>query len=98
MQIGKYTVRCALRFDNPAWPKYLIFHGEKLLGAQFSMPNISDCRWHEHRRGQFATAAETKADPTWQLNLPNKRPGQATAIRKGRAGLGRLFREYETSE
>lgn len=44
-QIGKFTIREQPRYDNPAWPKYLIFLGDKLIGSQFSRPGVSDCEW-----------------------------------------------------
>lgn len=68
--LGPFVVRCALRFDNPAFPRYIIFRGDRLVGVQFSVPCLSDCRWHEVRRGRYATAEETKKDSAWQLSIP----------------------------
>lgn len=58
MQLGPFTVRCTLRFDNPAFPRYLVFRGDRLVGAQFSMPNESDCRWLA-RGGVYASDSAT---------------------------------------
>jgi hypothetical protein len=78
LQIGMFTIRCAIRFDNPAFPKYLIFKGDALVGSQFSMPSESDCRWHEIRKGQYAKQEESKKDRIWELNIPKRgRPSNA---------------------
>ena len=45
--LGKYMVRIALRPDNPAFARYLVFHLGKLVGHQFSRPSEADCRWLE---------------------------------------------------
>jgi hypothetical protein len=78
LQVGMFTIRCALRFDNPLFPKYLIFKGDVLVASQFSMPCESDCRWHEMRRGQYAREEETKKDRSWVLKMPKRgRPSNA---------------------
>jgi hypothetical protein len=83
MQLGVFTIRCTIRFDNPAFPKYLIFNGDNLVGIQFSAPCESDCRWHEHRKGQYAKEEETKKDPRWQLSIPKRgRPTNAERARR----------------
>lgn len=67
-QLGKFTIREQPRFDNPAWPQYLIFRGEKLIGAQFSRPSLSDCEWH--MRGHiYALPTQSKPKPVFSLNL-----------------------------
>lgn len=58
--LGPYTVRIGLRRDNPAFPVYLVFKGDELVGRQFSRPCESDCRWLEHQRGVYATASSTR--------------------------------------
>lgn len=62
MTLGKYTIRIGLRPDNPAFPKYIILVGEKIVGVQFSMPSITDCQWHEHQRGVYAKAEQSEDD------------------------------------
>ena len=47
VHLGCYTVRQALRPDNPAFPIYLVYAGERLIGRQFSVPSITDCEWLE---------------------------------------------------
>lgn len=56
--LGKYTVRLGLRPDNPAFPVYLIFKGETLIGRQFSRPVETDCQWLERERGVYATESK----------------------------------------
>jgi hypothetical protein len=58
-KLGRYVVRIALRHDNPAFAKYLIFRGDKLIGRQFSWPCESDCQWHERMAGVYATVSQT---------------------------------------
>jgi hypothetical protein len=45
--IGKYTVREQLRFDNPAFPQYVVFLGDKLIGKSFSRPDLGCCQFLE---------------------------------------------------
>lgn len=45
--LGPYFVRQTVRPDNPYWPCYIVFRGEKLVGKQFSRPNEADCEWLE---------------------------------------------------
>lgn len=42
-KVGRYTVHQRARFDNPAWPQYLVMLGSKVIGKQFSMPSETDC-------------------------------------------------------
>lgn len=42
-QCGRYTIHRTCRPDNPAWPRYLIFKGEKLVGRSFSVPDKDWC-------------------------------------------------------
>jgi hypothetical protein len=95
MQLGAFTVRCTIRFDNPAFPKYLIFKGDALVGIQFSVPCEADCRWHEVRKGQYAKQAESKKDPRWQLSIPKRgRPTNAERARR----LAKEHLEAEAAE
>ena len=102
MQLGRFTVRCALRFDNPAFPKYLVFAGERLVGCQFSIPNESDCRWHEVRQGQYAKADETKKNSSWQLKIQAPKRGRPTnaelARRAALQELDKLFRSVGVAD
>ena len=43
-ELGPYTVRLALRADNPAFPVHIVMRGAKQIGKQFSRPNLDDCR------------------------------------------------------
>jgi hypothetical protein len=56
--IGPYFVRQTVRPDNPYWPCYIVFRGQKLIGKQFSRPNESDCQWLEKWGGRYAEPAE----------------------------------------
>ena len=40
---GRYTVRQAMRLDNPSFPCYQIFRGDKLIGRSFSVPDSDWC-------------------------------------------------------
>jgi hypothetical protein len=56
IEVGQFTVRCGMRPDNPAWPVYLVYRGEKLIGRQFSMPSRSDCECLQHGSAVYAYA------------------------------------------
>lgn len=93
MQLGPYTVLCTLRHDNPYWPRYLIFLGEKLVGKQFSIPCRSDCEWHERRKGEYAKAEESRQEfkkhgSGWApTGRPRGRPTNAERDRRAAALL-----------
>ncbi len=74
MKLGPYTVVATLRPDNPAFPRYLIFRGEKLVGKQFSMPNESDCRWHEAQKE--VKAREERERKSWNTGMFTRRRGR----------------------
>lgn len=84
-QIGAYTVRIALRPDNPAFARYLVFRNGELVGKQFSRPDESDCRWLERWGILYANKSRlSQYSSVWQ----RMRAGVATAIttrsRRGR--------------
>ena len=54
--LGIYTVRITLRHDNPHWPRYVIFIGNKVVGCQFSVPTLSDCQWLHRNNGVYSTS------------------------------------------
>lgn len=83
-QIGRYTVRCSLRFDNAHWPRYVIYVGARLIGAQFSMPCETDCQWLERRKGQYAKAEESQQDfrKYGYFVRPRGRPSRAELERR----------------
>jgi len=47
LRIGKYTVKIALRPDNPAFPRFEIYAGKTFIAASFSMVDEAACRWLE---------------------------------------------------
>lgn len=86
--LGPYTVQIGLRPDNPAFPTYLVFRGEQLVGKQFSRPCLSDCEWLERTRGQiYATVSRwpefSEDRPIWNTDTPRKR-GRPRKIKFGR--------------
>jgi hypothetical protein len=44
---GKYSIRQTLRIDNPAFARYLIMRGGKIVGASFSVPDEGWCEFVE---------------------------------------------------
>jgi len=44
---GKYIVKQRPRIDNPSFAVFLVFKEEKLIGKQFSVPDVEECRWLE---------------------------------------------------
>lgn len=57
--LGKFTVQQRPRPDNPAWPVYIVFRGEKLIGKSFSIPDLGCCEWLERTNGVYATPEES---------------------------------------
>jgi hypothetical protein len=57
LKIGRYIVRIGLRRDNPSFPVYLVFLGDRLIGRQFSVPSLSDCDWIE-RQANYAAPSK----------------------------------------
>lgn len=49
IRLGRYLVRIGLRRDNPAFPVYLIYRGDKLIGRSFSMPDLGCCEYLERQ-------------------------------------------------
>jgi hypothetical protein len=62
IEIGPFTVRCGMRPDNPAWPVYLIYRRDKLIGRQFSMPSRSDCDSLQAGGALHGDAYESRAE------------------------------------
>lgn len=61
-KLGPYTVRIGIRCDNPAFPTYLIFKGDALIGKPFSAPSLSDCEGIERRNSERAKVYELKIE------------------------------------
>lgn len=95
--IGVYTVRCMMRPDNPYWPRYVVFRGERRVGVQFSMPSESDCQWLERRKGQYARPDESQKDfkKVGYFVRPRGRPSRAEQAR--RAAFAQTDLEAEVS-
>ena len=86
--IGPYTVRIALRPDNPACAQYVVFRGGKFVGKQFSRPCESDCRWLEtHDDGLYARGSR------WPETSEGRPIWNATIRRRGRPRKGETWRE-----
>lgn len=62
MKLGPYTIIEGLRRDNPAFPCYLVYKGESLIGKQFSKPSLTDCEWLDRERVVYALAEQSKRD------------------------------------
>ena len=67
MHLGSFVVRCTLRFDNPYFPRYVVFKGDKLVGMQFSVPNLSDCKWLE-RGAEYAASSGPTYTGVYRIN------------------------------
>jgi hypothetical protein len=76
--LGRYTVRQGIRVDNPAFPSYLIYCGERLIGKQFSMPSESDCAWLERTNGTYAKESR------WPETSEGRQIWNTAKRRKGR--------------
>jgi hypothetical protein len=76
LTFGKYIVRVGLRCDNPAFPVYLVYVGNRLIGKSFSVPDEGCCRWLERQDGYAQASAKLKTPRDYQLK-PDKteKPG-----------------------
>lgn len=85
--LGKYTVRIGLRQDNPAFPVYLVFRGDRLIGKHFSRPGLSDCEWLERTNGEFYARQSrwpetSEGHPIWNAPKRRGRPRKDAAERE----------------
>ena len=55
--LGPYVVRIALRQDNPAFARYLVFRKGRIVGRQFSRPSLPDCQWLEYWGEKYANVS-----------------------------------------
>lgn len=69
MTLGKYTVVIAIRQDNPAFPCYRVFVGERLIGKQFSVPSISDCQWLERQQVVGRLVYASRSARLWEYSV-----------------------------
>lgn len=74
IRLGKFTVHVRLRFDNPAWPLYVVYVGERLIGKSFSIPDLGCCQWLERQNPARTIYATTSARlPRFSLGAPIKK-------------------------
>lgn len=86
-QLGPYTVRIGLRPDNPAFPVYLVFRGDHLIGKNFSRPSRTDCEWLERTNGEvYAKQSRwpeiSEGHPIWNAPKRRGRPRKEAAERE----------------
>lgn len=87
--LGRFVVRLGLRTDNPAWPLYLVYLKDKLIGKAFSVPDFAWCEHLERLYGYETAPAEVIAEP--------KRALHKRGI-NGIARSRRTFNAFETDE
>lgn len=61
-QLGKYAIWYDPLPHRP-YGLFRVYHGERLVGSQLSMPCESDCRWLEHHKGVYATSSFRDDEP-----------------------------------
>lgn len=88
-ELGPYIVRIGLRHDNPAFPVYLVFRGERLIGKHFSRPGLSDCEWLERTQNGGCYARGTRwpefseGRPIWNTSTRRRgRPRKDESLRQ----------------
>lgn len=57
-EVGRYLVVQRPRPDNPAWPVYIVFLKDKLVGKSFSRPDIGCCDWLNRQKNDEVRYAE----------------------------------------
>lgn len=66
--LGHFTVWQRPRFDNPAWPVYIVYLRDRLVGKSFSRPDLSCCEWLAKQKTLEPVYADTSA-PLWKAEL-----------------------------
>ena len=77
--LGPYTVRIALRTDNPAFATYNVFRKGRFIGKQFSRPSGEDCAHLERWGNVYATQSHWPESSTY-----DRRSKGAIAARRAR--------------
>jgi hypothetical protein len=81
---GRYTVRQAIRPDNAAFPCYMIFRGDKLVGRSFSVPDRDWCEAIE-RLAKWGSYVEHSAAPkSYSYRLKDKARASAAKATRSR--------------
>lgn len=96
LTMGVFTVQVRLRPDNPAFPVYVIFRGERLVGRSFSMPDEGCCHWLEAQEANRIRYAEEAAQKKfcmrdWSIG----RRGRPTKAEQERRAALAHFEEAE---
>lgn len=59
-QLGRYTVWLDPLVHLP-WGLFRVYKSNRYVGAQISMPSLSDCEWLERTHGIFAIPQQSAA-------------------------------------
>ncbi len=85
---GKYKIIQRPRTDNPSFAVFLIYHHNKYLGRQFSMPNKEDCRFV----ADFTATGKYHHDPIKEYQKQELRGNALKRNRLKKANPAFLFR------
>lgn len=83
-QCGRYTVQQVVRPDNPAFPRYLIFRNEKLVGVSFSMLDASWCESVERITKLGRYVEELSKPKSYGFSLPAHNSASAKRGRRAK--------------
>lgn len=72
-ELGIYRVLALPLKSNPYWQTFRIFRGDKFLGAQLSMPTITDAQWLERTGGVYATEEESHKHSAGWIVRPERK-------------------------
>lgn len=89
-KVGPYVVREGLRQDNPAWPVYLVYRGERFIGKQFSVPSESDCEWLERTNGRYVHREENSSPKPYGYSVQTRKRGRPTNEERARRALAEI--------
>ena len=59
-KLGPYIVYQRPLKDNPAFALFIMSRDGVVLGKQCSVPQLSDCKWHELQRGVYASDTKSR--------------------------------------
>jgi len=82
--LGRYRILVKPLFDNPAFLTHRIFLEAEFLGAQLSVPTVSDCDWLFSNRGRYVEeGVQSRLGMSYQQRQEIFHSGRGTTRKHG---------------
>ena len=88
--LGRYTVRQAVRLDNPAFAQFIIMRGVEVVGYSFSKPDLSQCVSTERITASGRYVKEGGSQKFHSYRLPKHNAASASKGRRA-VKVGKLI-------